>query len=197
MTMSLSDETYYAARARFDATAGLDHPDLPEDPAEALQTRLYRWQIRSYGVPDRRDIALGVVEELGELAEAAGDHASEADAVADTAIYAIQLCTLLRLDAASLMAPPSTGFYALPSAMAIAGRLSHVALKSHQRIRGMGDPEASRRAFAEVLATLFGLLHLRARGVGKQLYPLVAEVAEQVMKRDKSKLPPVRAQEVA
>lgn len=188
----MTEAEFALSRERFEATAGMDHPDLPEPAIECLQTRLYRWQIRNYGVPDPRDMALGIGEEVGEYAEAEWSRGSAdaLDAIADVAIYAIQLCTVLRLDAGSLMARPEAPM-TIPPREVIVGQLQHVVLKTHQRIRGMADPEGARRAAAKCLAVLFGWLSLQAEVHGRELAELTAEIAEVIMKREKSKLPQV------
>jgi hypothetical protein len=187
----VNDQQYFAARAAFERTAGMDAPDLPEEPMDRLQTRLWRWQVAWYGVPDARDLALGIGEEVGEWVDSAtGEQAL--DAVADVAIYAIQLCTVLRLDAGTLMARPE-GFQAVRTPASLVGRLQHVTLKAHQRIRGLGDREAARRATAEALVAIFAWLGLEAGRRRRDLSELVAEVAEVVMQRQKHLLPAVAA----
>jgi NTP pyrophosphatase (non-canonical NTP hydrolase) len=193
----MNDETYKLARERFDATAGMDAPELPADPMEALQTRLYRWQVNRFGLQPAERQVLGIVEELGEWMDANGmtvEKGEEAmtDAIADIGVFAIQLCTSLRLDAGTLMQPPAE-FVQVKHALSIAGRLSHVCLKTLQRIRGMQDAETSRRAFAAVLVDLFVWCQRRAQDRGRVFPELVAEVAEVVMKRVPKNLPQVAA----
>ncbi len=100
------------AKAKFDKYAGLDSPSLPGDVASALQVSLYRWQARNFGSATKEQLALGVGEEAGELFRAILKHSQNirgfgdkevmreaaGDAIADIFIYAIQLCTVLRLD---------------------------------------------------------------------------------------------------
>ena len=117
---------YQAARAAFDNYAALDAPLLPIDRISALQVKLTRWQQRNFGGATAEHVALGAAEEAGELAESLGGlqasigkvchavlkraqrirgmgdpevfRAAAADAIADCAIYLIQLSTILRLD---------------------------------------------------------------------------------------------------
>jgi NTP pyrophosphatase (non-canonical NTP hydrolase) len=105
------------ARATFELYAAMDAPDVPLDEFSGLQVRLARWQARNFGVASHEQMALGVAEEAGELAHAVLKHSqgirgmadpeayreAAGDAIADVAIYAIQLATALRLDFATLL----------------------------------------------------------------------------------------------
>lgn len=119
-------DPYQASRDAFDRYAGMDAPEVPDNPLSALQVRLCRWQTRNFGAGTSAHSVLGVVEEVGEalegflgLAVAAGRlaHAvlkadqkirslsdpekarrAVADGVADLSVYAIQVCTAFRLD---------------------------------------------------------------------------------------------------
>lgn len=115
------------ARMVFDRYAALDAPTLPSVVAEPgkrdrlwlsdLQVALARWQANEFGTSTHEHLALGVCEESGELAHAVLKHAqgirglgdpdayreAAGDALADVAIYAIQLATALRLDFGALL----------------------------------------------------------------------------------------------
>jgi NTP pyrophosphatase (non-canonical NTP hydrolase) len=114
------------ARAAFDVYAAVDAPRLPSDIAQArtdaawlsdLQVMLARWQVAQFGVASHEQQALGVAEEAGELCHAVLKHTQRirsladlesyrtaaGDAIADVAIYAIQMATALRLDFATLL----------------------------------------------------------------------------------------------
>jgi NTP pyrophosphatase (non-canonical NTP hydrolase) len=83
----------------------------------ALQARLAAWQQRNFGVQTPSEMALGIAEETGELARAVLKNAQRirgyddqakflaaaADALADIAIYSINLATILRLDYGTLL----------------------------------------------------------------------------------------------
>ena len=93
------DDVYARCRLVFDA-------DL-RSPSECqwtqIQNRLAGWQAREYGVANLAvNMTLGIVEELGELAEATTGEAID-DAVADVTIYASQLATCYRLDLGELV----------------------------------------------------------------------------------------------
>lgn len=185
------DDVYAASRAAFDATAGMDYPEVPSDPWGALQTRLYRWQVNTYGLPQPALLCLGVVEEMGEWWESPGQSAA-LDAVADITIFAIQLATCYRLDIGTLIA----GAHPDPESadgdawMMSAGALCHVVLKSEQGIRGLGDKETSRRAVAKELILILGLCLDSVDNPADYLH-LVEVVAGQVMARKKAELPQV------
>lgn len=100
------------ATAAFNEYAGMDAPHVPTDPFSALQVRMARWQARNFGYqPIEREV-LGVSEEAGELAHAVlkglqgirgmddreAYRAKAADALADIAIYSMQVATSLRID---------------------------------------------------------------------------------------------------
>lgn len=184
-----TDAVYTASRAAFDASLS----GLITDPWGALQDRLYRWQVNTYGVPQPALLCLGVVEEAGELADSF-EHADEADAIADVTIFAIQLATCYRLDAGALIDA------AFPTDevdwCGTLGKLSHAVLKSEQGIRGLGDKEAARKAVARQLLDIFSLCLDWAAGSGTMDYReeyahLVDVIAGQVMARKKSELPQV------
>ena len=105
------------ARAAFSAYAGMDAPELPDDPQSSLQVQLCRWQSRNFGVSSLLQQLAGVTEEVGELAHAVLKHDQKirgfedetkfreaaGDAIADATVYLNQLSTLLRLDFGTLV----------------------------------------------------------------------------------------------
>lgn len=123
-------DPYTLSREAFDAYCAFDAPKLPSDRLSALQVQLCRWQTRNFGAqPDVRNV-LGMAEELGELIEGvlglavsigkvahstlkheqkirgmADDETfrrAVADAIADTMVFTMQLCTNLRMDFGTL-----------------------------------------------------------------------------------------------
>lgn len=80
---------------------------------------------------------LGIVEEIGELAEAINDDNDDnlRDAVGDTMIY---LCDYMHREGIQLAGSPQTQLPMAPLTGLVAsiGRLCHVTLKHHQGIRG-------------------------------------------------------------
>jgi len=99
------------AKEAFDLYAAMSGKELPPSSISALQVRLYRWQTANFGGQDIHRPLLGAVEEVGELSHALLKHEqgirglksraafleAAGDAVADTVIYLMQVCTLLRL----------------------------------------------------------------------------------------------------
>lgn len=137
----------------------------PDDPLLCLQLDLYRWQVNHFGLCSDLQFAAGVVEEMGELADARmnelygnGSFEEIDDAVGDVAIYASQLLTsnrlglnvaveyALELARARSTAPTTT------LAVATAGRLMHVVLKRSQRIRGFDDRDVYRAHLLQAVA---------------------------------------------
>ncbi len=57
------------AREAFNEYAAMDSPDLPENPVQALQVELFRWESREFGGGNITNSVLGANEEVGELAE--------------------------------------------------------------------------------------------------------------------------------
>lgn len=131
------------ARSRFDAWAGIDAPDLPPHPIDAIQVRLARWQAVNFEPPSNTELACGCTEECGELVNATTDDELR-DALGDICIYAAQLCTLNRLAIGPLMSGEVYRHDLGPPAglLAAAGDLSHDALKRAQRIRRSGTAGA-------------------------------------------------------
>lgn len=94
--------------------AGVDHL---ASSMSRLQVLLSRWQNRNFGAASLEQVALGVAEESGELAHAIlkrsqrirgmGDETifriTAGDAVADCAIYLMQVATALRMDFGALV----------------------------------------------------------------------------------------------
>jgi NTP pyrophosphatase (non-canonical NTP hydrolase) len=194
------DDIYARCRLVFDA----DIRSPSEDSWTRLQNRLMAWQTKSYGVANLAvNMTLGIVEELGELAEATTGEAID-DAVADVTIYASQLATCYRLDLGELVRAATADAHSREVKTVVrqphrhsnyivaAGRLCHVVLKAAQGIRGMGDPEKARRAVCEALVPVLAECVMSSRGCDAFAYlENVTEVANIVMARKKSALPQV------
>lgn len=143
------------ARLRFEAFAGC-HADRPApagiDPIDWLQVRLAAWEARQpFHTASALPVALGIVEECGELADA---HSSAAivDALGDIAIYTCQFATRHRLAMSVLIAesneapdfPHAGGRWRMVTASA--GAVAHLALKREQGIREGALPAEEYRA---------------------------------------------------
>lgn len=123
---------YKKAREAFNEYAALDYPELPhEDWVSRLQVQLARWQNKNFENTSAVQGALGVSEECGELMDAVmglmsaqgrlshavlknqqgirgmaseeAYRAAVADAIADLSIFAMQVCTICRLDFGTLV----------------------------------------------------------------------------------------------
>lgn len=147
------------SRERFERWAALDAPELPESRTDSIQVRLARWQAQNFGAAPDEHMTLGVVEELGEMSETLMPE-EIIDGAGDAMVYLCQLLTRYRIAIAPVLkCPPSTSGRPRHAELLIeAGRLSHVVLKSAQKIRGYGDPETSRRAVFMCACRLVGAL---------------------------------------
>lgn len=102
------------ARAAFEKYAGSGQTP---DAMSSLQCKLSAWQNRNFPGGNIRDLALGAGEEIGELFHAILKHSQRirsmqdpatfndaaGDAIADTTIFLMQICTVLRLDFRTLV----------------------------------------------------------------------------------------------
>ena len=137
-------------------------------------------------------VALGVGEECGELAEAK-THAEATDAVGDVAIYVCQVATRERLAMSEILAEAgriadralatNRGLtHQWRTLMARVGRVAHLALKRHQKIREGALPDAEYRALlADALAELLAAVELAA---GVSVAECFADTAPTVLARD-------------
>lgn len=176
---------YRDARLRFETFAALDAPHVPSDPWDVPQVLLARWQVRNFGAPNGEHLALGVCEEMGELAAAESPDDID-DAVGDVCVYACQLATLHRLAWSEIcvdwMAVGGVSMRISQEAGVAQGLLAHVALKSAQGIRGLNEPEATRFA---VFMALTGVTDvLRQIDLDGDVWSTFKAVAETVMARD-------------
>lgn len=137
---------------RFDAFAAMDSPELPADATDAMQVRLYRWQVSRFGLQSDERFALGIIEELGETFEAEdGEHAL--DGLGDVCVYAAQLCTNNRLALGPIL-DLARVFQARQEVQPLlgVGKLAHAVLKHAQNIRGKGNREVYRLSLVECVA---------------------------------------------
>lgn len=188
-------DLYLRASDRFErviatahASTLLDHLD----PLDALQIRLAFWEARQpLHEASVLPVALGVGEECGELADAK-THAEATDAVGDVAIYVCQVATRERLAMSEILAEAgrivNRALASWPAAhpwrtlMARVGRVHHLALKRHQKIREGTLPDAEYRALlADALAELLAVVELAA---GVSVAECLADTAPTVLARD-------------
>ena len=141
---------------------------------DALQIQLAAWEERQpFWSASVLPVALGIGEECGELASANG-HDDVVDAIGDIAIYACQVATRERLAMSEILAQAgriadralatNRGLtHQWRTLTARVGRVAHLALKRHQKIREGALPDAEYRALlADALAELLSAVELAA-----------------------------------
>lgn len=188
------------AKLAFDETISTS---ATRTPWTVLQEQLIAWQNVTYGAQPFERQVLGIAEEFGELDEAETSDGRR-DGIADITVFSSQLAAIWRLDLGKLIEAAVSlikfGFK-LRSRIAAVGRLSHVALKTLQGIRGMDDEGTARLAIGTAIIDVLAhaLLALHAEhgpdnwtpyATSEDLYAVVKPVADEVMKRTK-KLPQV------
>ena len=106
--MEMSEIVQKAKEAFEDASK----PDVRHSKLALIQQNLFKWQREQFGNTPLAHLALGVAEEVGELSHAILKRdqgirgfddkkkfeEAVADAIADTAIYSINLCSTLGID---------------------------------------------------------------------------------------------------
>lgn len=179
------NDVYERSRAAWDTYATIDAPRYPDDLWSAVQVQLYRWQVRNFDLQPASRFVLGIVEEVGELGEAAesGDEEAILDAIGDICVYATQLANAHRLDFGVLLLATSERQPTQPVDVTL-GRIAHAVLKTEQRIRGYDNPEKGRREVAENLVSVLYRLRDQALILGSDLEEVYATVAARVLQRD-------------
>lgn len=205
-----ADLWYRMARSRCLFAHHLVAQDASQDPSQEQQLhqvicKLGEWQTQKFGPPTAGrslELALGVVEELGEKATAwieafdtpgtAGviNRAAIDDAKGDMAIYLAQLLYHEGLSLAPLLLLPpfkvpvmrlrAPGTYVVQQLRAI-GALAHIVLKRHQRIRGLQHDEVYYVALCVAAVTLIKACEL--------LPEHLTITAQHVLTRDRSAEP--------
>jgi len=135
---------YKDARKAFEEWPGIDKGELPEDPIDAMQVTLMRWQRERFGDQSDEHMALGMIEETGETT-LAQDAYDALDGLGDTCVFASQLATNNRLaigpiihlavEMLNALEPQSTTT-ATPI-LAAQSVIAQVVLKGAQKIRGL------------------------------------------------------------
>lgn len=126
---------------------------------QTLQTESNEWVIRNFAPRPSYQPVFGIVEELGELAEAETLD-DVIDAAADVMVYSADVCNAFELsmqtvwDQAHLQNTP----FVIPP-IVFAGRLSHAVLKLEQGIRG-DRAHHVRHIEAQLVLIVFHLLRV-------------------------------------
>jgi len=170
-------DLYRRASDRFERVIATAHASIlldHLDPLDRLQILLAFWEARQpFWSASVLPVALGIGEECGELADAK-THAESTDAVGDIAIYVCQVATRERLAMSEILAQAgriadralatNRGLtHQWRTLTARVGRVAHLALKRHQKIREGALPDAEYRALlADALAELLSAVELAA-----------------------------------
>lgn len=174
-----------------------------------LQKQLSDWQAKNFPPTEYMQkvkplhLALGIAEEVGELAEATiGVKKQELlrDAIGDVAIYATQLCTYEGLKLSTMIGDAEyqltmmtpiphksrdnvySLFFILSSH---AGKVCHCVLKRDQGIRK--DWMANAIELRCAIATIFAMLMVICEQLGYDFAEVYAETAKTVLARDWTK----------
>lgn len=152
---------------------------ITNEQIDDMQRQLAEWQARNFANVDDRDLALGIVEELGEYFEAETEE-DRRDAIGDVLIYCGQLLARnwIKLSANISNHGDRDGVSARRVIVA-AGMICHAALKRHQKIRGFDDHEKYRD---ELSALALVLTRILARE--ETLRAIYLEVGAKVLQRD-------------
>ena len=157
----------------------------PPMPELTLQQRLYNWQVCNFGEPVLRHLAWGVFEEVGELMHCGlkreqgirgfddGAHFREhaGDAIADAAIYCLQILSALGCDGYE--------FFEWKRDRPLDDVLSHCGLSAALLMHGGVDASG----VGSMLRTLTAVAVTLEIDIASE----VAKVAEKVMQRDWTK----------
>lgn len=161
-----------------------------------IQKEHWPWTVKNYGQVELVEGVLGLVEEHGEAVEAMADANGYFDAVGDTMIYAICLCSTMGWDVGELW--EKRKLYEMPSRAwpVLVGRIAHAYVKGHiQNYRG--TIEQHNESIKVSLATLFRFLEYHVQDMCRDLITITQETWREISQRDwtKDRTPPIRAKE--
>jgi hypothetical protein len=146
---------------RFQSWCAMDGDEVPPNVVDRTQVRALRWRNREFGLPDDFRVLAGVVEEMGELAEAT-EPEKALDSLGDVMIFLGHLLAANRLamsavvDAVEDRMPESRYRETTWEPLAAVGALAHVLLKHADRIRGLAETETFRaRLFAAAVDVVY------------------------------------------
>ena len=145
-------------RQVFNRYAAMDAPNLPWNPMSQLQVRLHRFQARQLPCPSNNQMANGVAEEWGELAEALAELAA-----VDKSPILFEFAEYLRATKA-------------------VGDINRAALKMSQGIRGDRDVHVAKAA--DAVGDLFVFCCQLMTNLRLDYGAVVGAVARNVMQRD-------------
>lgn len=169
MTQVMIEAAPKQAYELFNSWAGIDAPDLPTDPVDAMQVELVRWQHRNFGNVSpvgkiNVHMGLGVIEEYCEClaAKELGGSKGKLDGLGDLCVYSGQMLIGNRLAIRPVMQMADayidlwdeTDPEKIPTSDELIGLFCHKLLKREQLIRGMHDDDAWRAALCSNIAQL-------------------------------------------
>lgn len=125
---------------------------------DRIQKEQKEWAFQNFGKQAPGQMVLGMIEELGELAEGVEerDLAKIEDAIGDVGIYMSNYCNIKELSLSQLWYRRHRGISTmLPSLMR---RMAHHQLKGEQNIRG--GTELHEAAMSDLLCEVIDMLHV-------------------------------------
>lgn len=160
-----------------------------------IQREQGAWALSNFGVQQLHRMALGLIEELGEVAEAWMLDSKEKlfDGIGDVGIYMLNYCNIAGWELSRLYEmrqPRDRDAARMPQHMTpLMKAIAHHQLKGEQNIRG-GTEHHARMMEGVLRNVLFQMDALSARAVQGGTFPLILDVTwQKVGKRDWVKNP--------
>lgn len=188
--MQQSVKIYGAEQLATVAKTAFDADSFGKTPWTKLQLDLMIWANKLYGVQPFERMVLGIIEEMGEYEEAIVLDARDMirDAIGDTSIFAMQLCTLFKLSYETLLTFTTRHELTVwASPIIMVKNLSQISLKTLQGTRGFGESGAgwlhTRSKMADAISDLAWMQEARANLECANYFDVVNATATEVMKR--------------
>ena len=148
-----------------------------------LQSEHNEWAERNFGAHEAWQPLVGMIEELGELAEARreGNVPKILDAIGDVMIFMCDFCSCVSFDFDELVAGKRTKIFN-DDLRIWAGKLCHHFLKKHQGIRGKADEHT--QDIRIILHYIIGILDNQCVLLGTSVERVTVDTWQTVKVRD-------------